>query len=64
MGSSIVFEELILQRDFFVGWVEAVALLTEKCGFTSEVGKIEPLPTSGWNGIRLHFSLVYENPPP
>jgi hypothetical protein len=48
---------LILQRDFFVGWAKAVALPTEKCGFTSAVGKIERLPTLRWNGIRVHFSL-------
>jgi len=50
---------LIRQRDFFVGWAKAVALPTEECGFTSEVGKIAPLPTLRWNGIRVHFSLSY-----
>jgi len=49
--------ELVLQRDFFAGWAKAVALPTEKCGFTTTVGKIDPLPTVRRNSIRLHFSL-------
>jgi hypothetical protein len=47
----------VLQRDFFAGRAKAAALPTEKCSFTSAVGKIEPLPTLRWSGIRVHFSL-------
>jgi hypothetical protein len=50
----------VLQRDSFAGWAKAVALPTEECGFTSAVGKIRPLPTLRWNGIRVLFSLQYE----
>ncbi len=47
----------VLQRDFFVGWAKAAALPTEKCGFTTTVGQIEPLPTLRRNSIQPHFSL-------
>jgi hypothetical protein len=40
-----------------VGWAKAAALPTEKCGFTAMVGRMEPLPTLRWSGIRVHFSL-------
>jgi len=35
-------DQPVLQRDFFAGWAKAAALPTEKCSFTSAVGKIEP----------------------
>jgi hypothetical protein len=35
----------VRQRDFLAGWAKAVALPTEKCGFTTMVGKAIHLPT-------------------
>jgi hypothetical protein len=45
---------LIPDRDFLVGRAKAVALPTEKCGFTAMVGKMAPLPTPN----SLEYQLV------